>query len=142
MNKDTPRDMEFWMSTDPKGKASLTNTSLWHDYFRAHPDSKFIVNISKVREKHDAKVRAFYFAARVVPCMQALNGMGYNLNRDEVHLMIKHECPLMNETITLPTGKTVSRTRSLGEECDTGEVLKLIEFVEQWGAENLDIKWD
>ena len=142
MSKDIPRDMEFFAVSGDDGKVTIKNRSLFDDYFRAYPNSNFVVKIQKVREKHDAQVRAFYFAARVVPCMQALNGMGYNLNRDEVHLMIKHECPLMNETITLPTGKTVSRVRSLGEECDTGEVLKLIEFVEQWGAENLDIKWD
>lgn len=142
MSRDIPRDMEFFVSSDSKGKVTVKNRSLFDDYFRAYPDSHFVMKVQKVREKHDAQVRAFYFAARVVPCMQALNSLGYNVNREDVHLMIKEDCPMMHEIITLPTGKQKKRIRSLGDDCDTGEVLQLIEFVEQWGAENLGIKWD
>jgi len=142
MSKNMPRDMEFFASTDAKGVVRIKNRSLFDDYFREYPNSIFVIKISKVREKHDAEIRAFYWAARVVPCMQALNQLGYNMDREEVHLMIKEECPMMHDIITLPTGKTTKRIRSMGQECDTQEVSQLIEFVEQWGAENLHIKWD
>lgn len=142
MSSVIPRDMEFWATTDKKGVVTVKNRALFLDYFRAYPDATFLMKVSKVREKHDAEVRAFYWAARIVPCMQALNGLGYNLNREEVHLMVKEDCPMMHEIITLPTGKTKKRIRSLGDDCDTGEVLELIKFVEQWGAENLSIIWD
>lgn len=116
-------------------------TWVWDDiqrYIQAHEGRSVVVSVKLQKRKRSTNLNAFYWGFIVTPVCQALRDFGNMVDAEETHDFLKEHVGKLNQIIVLPTGEWFKAAGSTKKMTGT-EMVKYIEIVRAWAAENLNL---
>lgn len=114
---------------------------LWDEaqnYVQAYDGKSVCFTIKVQRKKRSVNLNAFYWGFIVTPICQALRDFGNMVDQEETHEFLKEHVGKLNQIIVLPSGEWFSAPGST-KKMTGSEMVKYIEIIRAWAAENLDL---
>jgi hypothetical protein len=122
---------------DNNGQLIIHNRKAFDKDLQSLIDLDVNLTVNKRKKKRSNPQNAYYWGVVVPLIREGLNGVGYDVSKDETHDLIKYRFA-RRSLVNKDTGEVIETTGST-TEMDTFDFSKFIEKIQIWSVEYLNV---